>query len=169
MYLPDGGRRRGDTDRALRSGLAGLRAATPSPEVWERIAAELPPPRAARTAHWRMSLPVATLAGVALLAVLSLAGLTGELALVRGRDPTYLGVSGADHGLPQAELAIQPGLAPRPVDLTLPPPVRPWWSTAAGLAGWHLPQVALNRAQWPIPEPPLTDESVAPWFDARLR
>lgn len=116
-----------------------------------------------------MSLPVATVAGAAFLVVVALGVLNGEMAAVRGRDAAPVVAAILDHGLPQAELAIQPDLAPRPVDLTLPSGQHAWWRRSARLSGWHRPQLALNRARWPVPDPPLTEESVAPWFDARLR
>jgi hypothetical protein len=135
----------------VRQGLRGVRSAVPSASVWAHIEAELGPrPVGKRWSPWRLSLPMATLAGALFLMVLGFTGLTAGLSTARPAnwaDVTPQPV--ADQGLPLEELAIQPAVAPRPVTLALPPGAAPLWPPALALPGWHTPQVAFNRAPWP--------------------
>jgi hypothetical protein len=153
------------TDRMVRRGLAPLRSATPSSDVWKRVAAELgPPPSAHRRPRWQLNLPMATLAGAMFLTIVATFSLNAGLGAVHQPGEAVVTEGRLGHGLLAAELAIQPGLAPRPVVLTLPPapPVAP-------LSGWHHPQAAFNRAEWETGagEPTLVGPVAAP--DARLQ
>jgi hypothetical protein len=150
-------RRPVDADSAVRRSFQDVRGATPSGAVWDRIAADLGPAGGAGLAErWRLSLPMATLAGVMCVVVLALGGLNAELstglrAPVLDNAPA---VSGREPGMFSTELAIQPAVSPRAVDLTLPPPADGGDvdAHAASAFGWHGPQERLNRDAWPIAE-----------------
>jgi hypothetical protein len=89
--------------------------------VWDRNAAEALPGRP-RQGRRSASLRTATALSVFLLAGLALGGLGSDLRL-GSSEAVGLGPGVApvvQDGLTGAELSIQPALAPRPVDLSLP-------------------------------------------------
>jgi hypothetical protein len=158
------------TDRLLRRGLWGLRSAAPSDRVWARIEAELAPPAGqASRPFWRLTVPMATLAAAVCLAVLGLGGLTvglGEPRSANRYDVTPLPVAG--QGPARVEPAGQPAVAPAPpsgpvspVHLAVEPP-------PARLPGWHRPQLALNRAPWPVAAGRLGSDLSEATAEARL-
>lgn len=166
----------------LRQGLGELRAAEPSPLVWDRVAEQIgPPPRLlARLARWIgpppymlvHSTPIwGALRGVGLLGV----AVVGALALVNmragltatslGQWPSTprIGVAAADFGLSEPELEIQPTLGRQPIDLSAPSNDARWHLLAPprtrepdhGMLRLQPPREAYNRGVWlrPVPEP----------------
>lgn len=172
--------------RLLRDGLADVRTARPDPVVWERISSAIEPspnghktlaarlralvllppedyaaPPDLRTGRWLVSLRGATLLSLLTAIVLVLGGVVdlGGVGVFEGGSwiaPT----SGQLDGLAAEEIAIQPVIWPRSVDLALPDRSASVLREPVGSqAGWHTlfhpPREAYNRSVWlrPAPEP----------------
>jgi hypothetical protein len=143
--------RRDGLGRHVRAGLGEVRTAEPSAAVWDHIASAIasPPQRGRRLGiSWR----TATLLSVVVLFGVALGSLTAEVQLAPLNGQAGVGdmTIGTD-GLSVDELAIQPSVQPRAIDLTMPPGTVPWWrsleqSPAARSVG--LPREAYNRALW---------------------